>query len=273
MSAPINDAHPPRRECRLRGLIAFASALAFLSPLPAAAAPVSVDFDSFTRGTVVTNQIPQIAFTLLGGAPVAGPVTYALLDGPVAGTGNPVNVFGAEGMAITPSATTADLPSLASTYFDLSISFTQAVDYFSITVLDAEESVTAQAFLGASVVQSLSKTLVGDRTDSPFHGQVYRLDAGAIGGALLFDRIVIDLTDGGPELYDNVVFNIATIDEPAGVIGLVLGLIALARIRNGRDFRRRRPRPLTPLDLGRPGSPTGRAGVCSVVRPGRSRRP
>ena len=101
--------------------------------------------------------------------------------------------------------------------FDLEISFDAPVDLFSLMAPDAEESVSAFGYLGNTLVQSISQgILLGNYGGTPsggyFRGSVYRLELGAIGGSLQFDRIVIDLIDGehpaaGPEEFDKVVYN------------------------------------------------------------------
>ena len=114
--------------------------------------------------------------------------------------------------------------SINAPFFDIQFSFPRLVDFFSIQILDAEEAVTGQAFLGGTLVQSVQQgMLLGLHSGSVFNGPVYRMNLGSVGGSLLFDRVTIDLTDNdGPELYDNVAFNILAVPEPATGLFLVL---------------------------------------------------
>jgi hypothetical protein len=53
---------------------------------------------------------------------------------------------------------------------------------------------------------------LGNNSASVFNGPVYRVEFGAFDGPNAFDKIVIDITDGGPELFDNIRYN--RLDDP-----------------------------------------------------------
>ena len=188
-----------------------------------------IDFNGLTHGLAVTNQFPGISFSLLGSPPTAGPIAYALTDGTVANTGNPVSIFGATGLAISPGVVTT---TINPPFFDIQISFSAPIDFFSIMALDAEEQFTLSGFLGGALVQSVgptSNSFVGNRGASPFRGPVYNPTLGAIGGSRLFDRVVIGLVAGdGPELYDNMVFNAVTVPEPSTLAVFAIGLVGFS---------------------------------------------
>lgn len=52
---------------------------------------------------------------------------------------------------------------------------------------------------------------------------------GSIGGALQFDRVVLSLGDG-PEVFDNITYNVA-VPEPATIAILGAGLVWLSGFR------------------------------------------
>jgi hypothetical protein len=191
--------------------------------LTSGAKAATVDFDSLPIGTIVTSQFVGVTFSLLGGAPIAGPRTYALQDT----SGNPQFIFGASGNAITPGD---NVGGINPPFYDFQINFAAPVDYFSLLALDAEESVSASAFLGNNFVDSVNQgVFLGLHSASVFNGPVYKFELGAIGGFAHFDRVVIDLSaNDGPEVYDNLVFNVVTpIPEPNDTMLFVSGLALL----------------------------------------------
>lgn len=213
-------------------LIFVALALALAPVRLASASFVTIDFNSLAHGDIVTGQFPGVTIALLGSPPIAGPRAYALKDGAMANTGNPVSFFGADGLAITPSSDVTE--SIFPPFFDLEFGFTDPIDFFSILVLDAEDSeiATAHGFLGADLIAThVQGTLLGVHSFVVFNGPVRELTLGAIGGPLLFDRVVLDINnDEGPEIYDNLRFNtVATrASEPATASLVVMGFVWLA---------------------------------------------
>jgi hypothetical protein len=208
-----------------------ASFLALLACNSAGAALVSIDFSGPSPGDIVTNQFPGVHISLLGGAPIAGPRIYVLEDT----SGNPVDVLGASGNAITPGD---NVGSVNPPFFDIRFQFTGTIDYFSLLVLDAEEAVSATGYLGSNAVQTVVQgSLVGTHVGPVFNGPVYLLELGAVGGSMRFNRVVVDLTeDGGPELFDNLQFSTRrAAPEPGSLLlvtaALVLGLLITRRKR------------------------------------------
>jgi len=184
-----------------------------------AASLTTVDFDSFAAGTIITNQFPGVSISLLGSAPIAGPRTYALEDT----GGNPQYIFGASGNAITPSD---NVGAMNPPFYNLQFAFSQPIDYFSLMAIDAEESVSASAYLGGTFVNSISQgNFIGFNVATVFNGPVYSLELGTVGGPLLFDRVVISVQSDGPELYDNLVFNPIPEPEIYAMMGLGLGVL------------------------------------------------
>jgi len=104
--------------------------------------------------------------------------------------------------AITSEASIRRSTTCSSRFHPLSISF-------QIQILDAEESVSGNAYLGSDLVQSVHQgTHLGFHSGSVFNGPVYLMTLRSVGGSIQFDRVVIDLTENdGPELFDNVSFN------------------------------------------------------------------
>lgn len=91
-------------------------------------------------------------------------MAYALKDGGVANTGDEIpasELFGGFGLATTSGSVT---DSISPPFYDIEISFADPLDFFAVTVLDAEESFAVQVFLGASLVQAAdARTLLGTR--------------------------------------------------------------------------------------------------------------
>ena len=193
----------------------------------AGATPVFIDFSGLNAGDVVTSQFSGVTISLLGSPPMAGPRIYVLQDT----SGNPVDVLGATGNAITPGD---NVGGINPPFYDMQFSFPGPIDFFQIQILDAEESVTGDAYVGGDLVESVHQgTLLGFHSGNVFNGPVYEMTLGAIGGATRFDRVVIDLTENdGPELFDNVLFN--TVPEPSSgllVVAALLGGLSVTRLR------------------------------------------
>jgi hypothetical protein len=212
-----------KRNALLAGVIATLTSLAFATSGIAHAGLVSIDFSGLAVADIVTNQFSEVAISLLDSAPIAGPRIYALEDT----SGNPVDVLGASGNAITPGD---NVGSCCAPFHDMQFSFPGPVDFFEIQVLDAEERVVGKAYLGDTLVQSVQQgTFLGFHSGSVFNGPVYRLTLGSLDGPIRFDRVVIDVTENdGPELYDNVSFNTVVVPEPSSAFSILVLLFALA---------------------------------------------
>ena len=200
----------------------FVFALFILNGDYVTAGLVNIDFNDLTPGTPVTTQYQAQGVTLsLLGSTLSGPYTYALeeLDG------TPLNIFGASGNAINPGDNT--IPP----YWAIEFQFSTPVDYFSILALDADETFTVTAYVNQQVINApLSLSLLGIKETSPFRGPVYDVDLGSIGGALLFDRVVISPNGDIPEVFDNLQFNAVPIPPALWLFGSgLLGLVGIAR--------------------------------------------
>lgn len=185
------------------------------------AVPVSIDFSGLNAGDVVTNQFPGVSISLLGSPPIPGPKIYVLEDT----SGNPVGVLGATGNAITPGD---NVGGINPPFYDMQFSFPGPIDFFQIQILDAEEAVTGNAYLGFDLAQSVHQgTLLGFHSGAVFNGPVYHMTLGSVGGPALFDRVVIDLTESdGPELFDNLSFNAQALPEPSTALLALAALLA-----------------------------------------------
>jgi len=184
------------------------------------AAFVTIDFNGLSSGTTLTNQ-----YSAFG-------VDFALLDIPSQYQSGPGVVFinnstyaPASGMAITPGDNTRD------PFYDIELSFTSYIDYFSILALDADEPVYVRGYGKNNILMQEKYYSPGSDT------QVWKLELGGMGGSLFFDRIVIDVVKGnddgsgyagGPEFFDNLNFN--TVPEPATMLLFGVGLIGLSGI-------------------------------------------
>jgi len=181
--------------------LVFLLAASFVCATPAVS-QTTITFDSFAPGTIITNQyLPNVSISLLNSPPtLPGPKTYELSDP----TGVPQFIFGASGNAITP----AEIGNFAP-FYDIQFVFSRPLDYFSIMALDAEESFSASAYLGNNLIATVNQgNFIGFHSASVFNGPVYSVEFGAINGNLVFDRVVINMnTEGGPELFDNVRYN------------------------------------------------------------------
>lgn len=225
----MTNALTTRHIIRALGVLLLGILSTISMPRRADANLITIDFNNLAHGDVITDQFSGVQFSLLGSAPTAGPVAYALKDGTIANTGSPLNIFGASGLAMTSgSVTTTIFPP----FFDIQVAFAEPIDFFSIMVLDAEEAFSVKGFLGSSLVQEVvrsSATFIANRSDSPFRGPVFQVTLGAIGSSAHFDRIVIDLDESdGPELYDNLMFNTVRVTEPSSLALFAIGLAGIS---------------------------------------------
>lgn len=181
---------------------------------------VHIDFNDLEPGVMVTDQYEGVRISLLGGEPGEGPVTRTI----------PADTYiGAGGIAIRPSTvpgTTGDGP-----WSDLHFIFDEPTEYFSLLALDAEEPVSATAWLGDEKV-----AVMGYRGGTNF--QVWDLTFGEVGGDMAFDRVIVDLVndgDGwspGPEIFDNLRFTRSAVPTPGAVTLLASsGVLAMRRRR------------------------------------------
>ena len=197
---------------------------------PASAFLFEIDFNDLTPDVdVLTDQYAE------------SNVIFSLLDTP-------------EGYAAGPVATTLSTnPSLRTTispgddkrdpFYDINISFSKPIDFFSLTAFDADEAVTAKGYYNGSLVQSKS---YGPGTNE----QMYDMILGSIGGSLLLDTVIIDVVsglgpdgfDGGPEWFDNLAYNTTTAPAPAPIPPAVLllgtGIIGIAGLGR-KKFRQK----------------------------------
>jgi len=185
---------------------------------------VTVDFDSFDAGIAISDQIAGVTIGFVDGPEGEGPRTMALPD---------LDYGAASGIALRPSPSVVETPGTLGVgpWYDLVFEFDEPTDYFSILAVDAEEPVSARAYLGADLVDS-----IGFRNGTNF--QVWSLELGELGGAVVFDRVVVDIvTTGdawlpGPEVFDNLTFTRGTVPTPGAVTLLATsGLLALRRRR------------------------------------------
>ena len=208
----------------------------FILSNPAGANFFEIDFNDLALGEVLTDQYS------------ASNVTFSLIDsppdlvGPVA-TSSPWP-YASLGTAITPGYIHRD------PFYDINISFSQPIDYFSFMAIDADEPVTTKGYYNGSLVQS--------QTYGPgSNEQMYEMQLGAIGGSIFLDTVIIDLVsgteptsfDGGPEWFDNLAFNTAgalvqvasaphPTPEPTTILLLGTGLVGLAGFSR-KKFRRK----------------------------------
>ena len=157
---------------------------------------VYIDFEDAADGETITDQYDGLYFGLIGtdDGPKAHHVTKKKLQ----------NKYGdAGGMTIRPS--NSNKGTFKGPWFDIEIGFETPTDFFSIRALDADEPVSAYAYLGETLVDSISF-----KGGSNF--QVRMLELGELGGSL-FDRVVLDIREKGggmkpgPEIFDNLSFN------------------------------------------------------------------
>ena len=76
-------------------------------------------------------------------------------DGDPANTGNPVEIFGVNGQALTPCTPAPNVSGILEPCFDVEISFAKKINYFSILVLDTDlETTTALGYRGPNLVET-----------------------------------------------------------------------------------------------------------------------
>lgn len=186
---------------------------------------VEIDFEDISEGDIVTNQYASqgVNFALLN-----TPDGY--IDGPkvrdVGTTHYPPN---GTGFAIYAGDG-------AEPFYDIKLSFSDPINYFSIYALDADEPMSVHGYFKGSRVASVSYPAGSDK-------QVLHVELGNLDGSQFFDKIVLDVTHGpglsgyagGPEYFDNLSFNkyvvvsttqqTPTLDE-WGMILLVMTILA-----------------------------------------------
>ena len=197
--------------------------VAFL-PMIAHGELIQIDFSSLSPGEVVTDQFDGVTFSLTGGAPIAGPLVV-----------NPGSVqdAGSGGNLITPTDQVNPV-CCVQPFFDIQLDFSSPIDFFSILALDAEigEAYRLSAYLGGNlVVLPFSTSVIGNFSIPTSSGPIRENLLGSLGGAV-FDRVLIDLTNNdGPEVWDDIRFNVVSVPEP-GTLGLFgIGLFALIFMR------------------------------------------
>ncbi len=184
------------------------------------AALISIDFNDLSVGDVVTDQYASlgVSFSLLD-----TPAGY--VDGPVAVSINSSTYPPADGIALVAGDDSRDA------FYDIELSFSQAIDYFSMLSLDSDEPLYVRGYSGSTLMQEKYYP-PGSNT------QVWNLELGGIGSGLEFDRIVLDVVAGvegqgyagGPEFFDNLTYN--PVPEPATLFLFGSGLLGFAaRIR------------------------------------------
>ncbi len=158
---------------------------------------VKVDFDDLAPDAPLTTQYANqgVTFSLLPGgkSPKPTATAFALAS----------NVYApAVNMAFTSGSIADQL------FSDVSMTFARPINYFSILALDADEPLTARAYYKGTLVDSIQFAAGSDF-------QVEQVVLGNKNGTTLFDQVVLDVVDGmpgtpigGPEIFDNLEFNI-----------------------------------------------------------------
>jgi len=158
---------------------------------------IKIDFNDLNPNEVITTQFSEkgIHFNLLD-----IPINY--MKGPKTITINSNLYPKADGIGIT----TRENGNVDINY-DIEINFANDIDYFSILSLDSDEPITINAYYNDDKIESKHYRAGSDL-------QIWKVEIGEIGGSNRFDRIVLDLvkgsssnTSGGPEYFDNLVFN------------------------------------------------------------------
>jgi hypothetical protein len=180
---------------------------------------VNIDFNDLPLNTPLTDFYADqgVEFSLLGDAPISGPLARTI---------NSTNYPLADGLGITPSTNFQE-------FFDIELNFSTAIDYFSILSLDSDEPITVTSYFQGSFVDSVS-------LPPGSNIQTWEVELGTIGGGQVFDRVVLDLVRGttqdfagGPEIFDNLVFNQRpdphAVPEPLPNLLILLGMLGLAQ--------------------------------------------
>jgi hypothetical protein len=177
---------------------------------PCFAAPITIDFSNQPAGKIITDQYAGegVTFSLLGMTAPAGPTIFS--------SSLPGNSLGITGQGLVPGL------SSGGTLFDVLLTFSTPVDFISLFALDADDPevfVLRASRLGIEVADATGTTL--GSLGPPVHGPVKFASLGQIGGNLLFDQLIIDLTEGngsgpgGPEVFADLTFNTVTsVPEP-----------------------------------------------------------
>jgi len=192
---------------------------------------VTIDFEDSSHGvTLPTDAYASrgIGISLIG-LGNTGPNMWAIN----------ANSGGSEGNAIWPSTATVAVDD--GPFDDMDLRFTIPIDFFSIIALDVDAGETYRFVtylgdtlvgVGESRVQTGTYRMTNPYTGSSIGGPIFENVLGQIGGAVSFDRVVVDLDAGGPELWDTIRFNtVAVVPTPAAVwlLGSTLGLLGWMR--------------------------------------------
>ena len=211
----------------LRGAIAATASLT-LSGV-ANASIVYLDFEDAVDGESITDQYNGLTFGLIGAG--EGPKAHTITKKKL------LNKYGdAGGTTFRPS--NSDKGTFKGPWFDIEIGFDAATDWFSILALDADEPVSAYAYLGTELVDSISF-----RGGTNF--QVRNLVLGELGGPV-FDRVVLDIRDKGkgmkpgPEIFDNLRYNLLDVESARGEVIPTPGALTLLAMGGLLSTRRRR---------------------------------
>lgn len=173
--------------------------------LPTAAIAATIDFEDLPVATVVTTQYLNLG------------VVFSLLDSPQQGP--IIALVGSH--ALVPSS---DYLSGAFDY-DIQIDFARPALSASIRVLDAEEPFVVRAYSGGLLVGTAVVQGDGMGPGGPAYIASF--------AAVPFDRLVVDLTNalgsgaGGPEAYDNLMFELVRVPVPEPSVAAMLFLAAV----------------------------------------------
>ena len=188
-----------RLKSRLAGLLTGALVLGTAQTAQA----VVIDFDGFTVGTVITNQIPEFTIT-----PVAGTIVDVVIGGSL-GSSAPNGIVNRRG--------------------DFSISFTNAVDNLNFTSGGENTASFGIDVTHSGGVTNLVFPFDGTSTDADLR------DLSAFSGitSLYFDT---DLSGLDMIVFDTFTFDVATVAVPEPAIPALLGatLVGFGVLRKRR---------------------------------------